>query len=354
MVSAHLVRRRTATTLLAGLLVFAATSPSIAQQNCLIESGRRVMANIGPVAVSGRLVASVQRGNWDTRPSVRVAVMGPSGMVGAGRWEAAWAVEDIRLNAATAIAAADFGLVSLDLSDPLHPVELDFIDLLGAEHLAVDNGFAYAASDGAGGNGWFDIVKVSDPSHLEQRGELYWSRPEPYWGKTAIDASGGIVVMSCNVGVVVIDVSDPWRPAERGVWTRNGSGDLVLVNDLAAVAITSWVDAEDVGVEIIDLADPDQPASVGFWPAPSAVQSVAEYGGAVFAGTESDGVFLLDIDEPTHPAVLDHWQDPDLSVEHLATAWPTVALSDSARGTVALSLDPSCLPPREPLGRVGR
>ncbi len=354
MVSVHLVRHRAATALLAGSLIFAATSPSVAQEGCLIERDRRVMANIGPVAVSGRLIASVQRGNWDTRPAVRVSVMGPTGMIGAGRWEAAWCVDDIELDANTAIAAADFGLISLDLSDPLFPVGLDFIGLLGTEHLAVDNGFAYATSDGVGGNGWFDIVDVSDPSDLQQRGKLYWSRPEPYWGKTAIDASDGIVVMSCHLSVVVIDVSDPWRPAERGVWTRDGSRDVVLVNDLAAVAITSWVDAEDVGVEIIDLVDPDQPTSLGFWPAPSAVRSVAEYGGAVLAGTESDGIFLLDIDDPSHPAVLDHWQDPDLSVEHLATSWPTVALSDSARGTVALSLDPSCLPPQEPSGRVGR
>lgn len=352
--AAHLVRRRTATALLTGALIFASTTPSIAQDGCLIERGVRVMANIGPVAVSGRLVASIQHASWDTRPAVRVTVMGPFGMVGAGQWDAAWGVEDIVLDAATAIAAADFGLVSLDLSDPLYPVELDFIDLIGAGHLAVDNGFAYAAWDGVGGNGWFDIVEVFDPSDLQRRGKIYWSRPEPYWGKTAIDASDGIVVMSCYAGVVVIDVSDPWRPTERGVWTRNGSRDLALVNDVAVVAITSWVDPDDIGVEFIDLSDPDLPVSIGFWTAPSAVQSVAEYGGAIVAGTEADGVFLLDIDDPSHPVVLDHWQAPGLSVEHLATAWPTVAFSDSARGTVALGLDPSCLPPRQSSGRLGQ
>jgi len=352
--SARLVRHRTAAVLLATLLILTATAPGVAEEGCLVGRGSELVSHIGPIAVSGRLVASLQRGHWDTRPGVRVTVMEASGTNSAGRWNAVWNVQDIALNADTAIVAADFGLVALDLSEPLYPLELDFVDLLGADHLAVDSGFAYTAVDGSGGNGWFNVVDVSVPSNLEQHGQLYWDRPEPYWGKTAIDASAGMVVMSCREGLLVIDATDPWRPVERGVWTRNGSRDVVLVNGLAAVAITSWIDPDDIGVKLIDLSDPGQPTSVGFWAAPSAVRSVAEYGGVIIAGTESDGIFLLDITDPTHPVVLEHRQTSDLSVEHLATAWPTIAFTNSESHAEVLGLAPSCLPPRQPSGRLGR
>ncbi|MEE4271105.1 MAG: hypothetical protein V2I67_05505, partial [Thermoanaerobaculales bacterium] len=200
-------------------------------------------------------------------------------------------------------------------------------------------------------NGWFDIVDVSHPSNLEQRGSIYWDRPDPYWLRSGLDAAGGIAVFTCYVGLVVVDVSDPWRPAERGVWTRNGSRDVALIDDLAAVAVTSWVDPDDVGVELVDVSDPDQPTSVGFWPAPSAVRSVAEYGGVLIAGTEEDGMFLLDISHRSQPAVLEQWTSPGLGVIHLGTAWPTLAFTDSESHAVVLGLHPSCLPPRQPSGR---
>jgi hypothetical protein len=336
------------------LLIISIAIPGVAQEGCLVERGSRDVARIGPVAVSGRLIASVQRGNWETRPGVRVSVMTPSGINDAGRWEAAWIVEDVALDADTAIVAADFGLVSLDLSDPLHPRELDFIDVSGAEHVAVDNGFAYSHSDGAGGNGWFDVVDVSDPSNMDQRGGLYWGRPDPYWLRSGIDAAGGIVVFTCSVGLVVVDVSNPWRPAERGLWKRSGLRDVALVDGLAAVAVTSWTDPEDIGVELVELSNPDEPSPVGFWTAPSSVRSVAEYGGVVVVGTEADGLFLLNIDDPANPLVLEQWPLSDLRVRHLGTAWPTIAFTDRESRAVILGLDAACIPPRAPSGRVGQ
>lgn len=358
MASNRLVRCRSAAALLSTSLVLAATTPGAAEEGCLVQRGSELVAHIGPIAASGRLVASLQRGNWDTRPGIRVSVMEPSGMVGAGRWEAIWYVHDIALNADTAIAAADNGLVSLDLSDPLYPLELDFIDLLDADHLAIDGGVAYLTSDFYGGRNWFTVVDVSEPTDLREQGSLFWDLPyplEPCWSMNAIDASDEIAVISLDCGLIIVDVSDPWQPAKRGEWYRFGVLDVALVDDLAAVAIDrSGGDPEDVGVEFVDLSNPDQPTSIGFWTAPSAVRSVAEYGGALIAGTESDGIFLLDIGDPTHPIVLEHWPAPELNVEHLATAWPTIALTDSESHAVVLSLDPSCMPPRTPSGRVGR
>ncbi len=62
-------------------------------------------------------------------------------------------------------------------------------------------------------------------------------------------------------------------------------------------------------------------------------------GGAVLVGTEDDGLFLIDIEDPTDPSVVDRWYEPGLRVVNLATAWPTIVLSDPSHGAVTLPSD---------------
>jgi len=339
--------------LLALLMVAAGITPTAdAADSCLVERGQILIANTATAAISGRLVTSLQRGGWDTRPAIRLARIAPSGLVEAGRWEATWSVGDVHVAADTVIVAADFGLVSLDVSDPLHPVVVDRAALFDSDRLAVDGGIAYVASDGSLGDGWFDVVDVSDPSDLQPRGSIHWPSPDPYSGKTGIDARHGVVVVSCAAGVVVLDAGDPWQPTVRGVRQRDGAHDVAMVSGLAAVAVASPVDPADVGVEILDLSNPSQPNPVGFWPAPSAVLTVAGFGGDVVAGTESHGLYLIDITDPAHPIEIDHWQGSGAPVDRIATAWPSVAVAGAESGTIVLGLDPTCQPPRRPSGRV--
>ena len=200
-----------------------------ADENCFTDRGRIQQANITRAAVSGHFVAFLQRGSWDTRPTVRVA--------------------DIR----------------------------------------------------------------------------------PYG---------------------IIDVSNPWLPAEQGRWPREGVRDVALVGELAAVAITSWVNPGDIGMTLVDLSQPSSPTPVGVWLAPSAVLSVAEYGGGIVVGTETDGLFLLDIEDPANPTVVDHWREPGVRVQNLATAWPTIATSNVDVGLEILGRHRSCIPPRRPSSRL--
>jgi hypothetical protein len=342
--------RHLQTAFLVTILVSAAAT-SADDQSCFVERGRIRTPHITAVAISGRLVAAIQQGGWDTRPVLRVAEMKPLGLIETGRWQATWYVSDIALNAATAVIAADDGLISLDLTDPHNPAETDFVGLAGVQHLAVSDGLAYVATSGAGGNGWFDIVNVTDPGDLERNGQLYWGRPDPW--KSGIAAASDLVAIADNFGLLFIDVSNPWQPVEVGRWSHSGVRDVALIGDLAVAAVTFLGAPAETGISVVDITNPNAPTPIGSWPAPSAVHSVAEYGGAVVVGTESDGLFLIDLSDPAGPAVIDRWQAPGLSVEHLATAWPTIAFSDFNQGAVVLGLRPSCLPPRRPSGRVG-
>jgi hypothetical protein len=322
-----------------------------AASDCLVERGRLTASTVNAVSAAGPLVVSMQRGNWGERPMVRVFTAGPRSLAEVGTWEPRRAVTDVEVRGSAAIAAADGGLVALDLSNPAAPVEVDFIDLVDSEHVAVDGGLAYVVTTGAGGNGWFDVVDVSDFADLEQRGELTWDRPEP--PKRAIDAAGPVVVIADDEGLLLVDVSDPWLPREAGRWTREGVRDVALVGNLAAVAVASFVDPDDVAVEVLDLTQPDQPTLLGAWQAPSAVNTVAAFGERVVAGTELDGVFLLDLGIPSSPAVLEHLGTGGVVVRHLAGAWPSLIAGHNEQGLTVLGLHPSCLPPRRPAGRIG-
>jgi len=328
-----------------------ATVPGTAAESCFIERGRTQMVNITKVAVSGRLVTSLQRGSWDTRPTVRVAEIRPYGTIEVGTWKPIWNVADIALEAATAFVAADGGLFALDLTDPFNPTELSFVDLIDSQHLAVDSGRAFIATTGVSGNGWLDVVDLSDPSAVERIGGIFWPRPDP--PKYAVDARGNTVVIADQNGILVLDVDNVVNPVEVGRWSHAEARDVVLVGDHHAIAtFAAWAHPGEFGITVVDLSDPSDPTPVGTWTAPSEVLSVAEYGGAVVAGTKADGVFLIDIEDPVNPRQIDHLQELGMGAEDLSTAWPSIAASNVDFGTAVLGLHRSCQPPRHSTDRV--
>ncbi len=320
-------------------------------ESCFTDRGAVQQANIGRVAASGHLVASLQHGSWDTRPTVRIAELRPHGTFEVGTWRAVWNVADIGLEASRAYVAADGGLYTLDLSDPTNPVQLSFIDLIDSQHLAIDADRAFVATTGVGDNGWFDVVDISDQTATERLGGIYWPRPDP--PKYAIDASGDTVVIADQDGLLVLDVSDTLNPVEVGRWAHSEARDVALVNSFAVVTFAAWAHPGEFGIVVVDLSDSTNPTPVGAWDAPSEVLSVAEYGGAVAVGTQSDGVFLLDIEDPVNPRQIDHREEFGIGVQDLATAWPTIAFSSAEVGLSTLGLHRSCIPPRHPSDRVG-
>jgi len=348
--SPHFRVRRFGATSLIMILTLAVSYSGNASEGCLTERGRIQTVNITKVAVSGHLVTSLQRGSWDTRPTVRVAEVRPHGIIEVSTWQPVWNVADIGLVASTAFVAADGGLFALDLSDPSNPVELSFIDLIDSQHLAINGDRAYIATTGVSGNGWIDVVDISDPSATQHIGGIFWPRPDP--PKYAIDADGNTVVIADQNGLLVLDVSDPLNPYEVGRWNHPEARDVTLVGDHAVMTFAAWANPGELGVTVVDLSDPTSPTPVGRWDAPSEVLSVAEYGGAVAVGTESNGVFLIDIEDPTNPRQIDHMQDLGMGVQALATAWPTIATSNVDIGLAVLGLHRSCIPPRNPSDRV--
>ncbi|MEE4272962.1 MAG: hypothetical protein V2I67_14910 [Thermoanaerobaculales bacterium] len=342
--------RRFAVTLLTLTTLAASSATTHADQDCFTIRGRQLSAHAGPAAVSGSMTAIVQHGSWDTRPMVRIVLFGPFGAVEVGSWSPTRFIEDIALDVATAFVSADHGIFALDLRVPSQPQFLDFIDLVDAQHIVLDHQKIYIATTGVGGTGWFDIIDVADPTDLRQMGQLAWTGGDPE--KNAIDAAGETVVIADDGGLLILDVGDPYNPVEAGRWDGEAVHDAALVGSYAVVTSEPADPPINPKVTVLDLSNPASPAPVGQWLAPSTVLSLAEYGGDVLAGTESDGLYLVDLDDPAHPTVLDHWDELGLEVTALSTAWPTITASSSDFGLTILGLTPECLPPRMFSGRL--
>jgi len=319
-------------------------------EECLSEYGRLESVRVDAVSVAGSLTAIVQRADWGERPRLRVFALGPNGLADLGAWEPRLYATDVALRGSIAIVAADGGLAAVDLRNPSQPVERSWIDLVDSQWLAVDGDFAYVVTTGTGGNGWFDVVDISNPTAIEERGSLYWDRPDPW--KSAIDATDGVAAIADSEGVLVIDVSDPWLPRQAGRWSREGVLDVVLAGHVAAVAIASFADPDDAGVAAVELSDPDHPTAAGWWHAPSAVRAVARFGDKIAAGTDLDGIFVLDIDSATSPTVTEHWDANGVIIRDLAGAWPGLVAGHNEQGVTVIGLDRACLPPRRPSARL--
>lgn len=316
---------------------------------CLAEHGRIRFSNARGVAVSGPLVAAVEDGKGLSPSLVRVAEISSQGLHEVGVWESAVSAYDIKIDGSTAFVTEDFFLIALDLSDPGAPTELGSVSLRFDTHLSLDDGFAYCAGFGPGGDSIIDIFDVTDPAEMKPRGYIYWGRPAPViWG---IDASDGVVVIADGNGVLVLDVSDPWAPTEIGRWDSEDVQDVALVGHNAAVAVSEkYSNPHHAGIIILDLADPTTPTPLGFWSASSTVHSVATYGAMVLAGTEANGLYLLDISDPADIIVTDRWFTGQ-PITYVAAAWPTIAYSSNDNGAVVLGRRKSCIPPRRPAGR---
>lgn len=349
---AHIIQPTIKTSLIGSAIAaaIALTAPASGQQGCLTTRGLVMTANVGPVAVSGHFATVLQHGNWDSRPTVRFARLDHESAVEVGTWKAVWSVADVGLRASTAFVAADDRLIAIDLSDPAAPVELDHVDLVNAEHVSISGSRAHVLSTGMDGNPHLDIVEISHPAEMERRGSTSWGPDDPE--PRAIDADRGFVAVADEEGILVIDARDPWNPVRGGRWSGSAVDDVALIDRLAIVAAEFSAGSPQHGIRIIDLSQPGRLIERGIWEAPSRVSSVVPFGDRLAVATSGHGVFVVDLEDPDEPVAIDQWDGIGRGAVDLAAAWPNLAVANDQVGLIILGLKPECMPPRQVSGRT--
>jgi hypothetical protein len=216
------------------------------------------------------------------------------------------------------VAASSDGLRVFDIADSEHPVQIGAIEEIGDVNcVAVNSNYAYVAV-----NYGLLVVDVTDPANPA----VVSSTPfDLSWGGDIV-AIGSTVYIAGQSGLQVVDVSDPAAPSVTGTFDWSFSttvdgldvwGDLAYVTDL------------NVGVRLIDVSDPTDPLQVALLEPPPYGPGVAAMEGILFWAAGDAGLRAYDVSIPSTPVEIGSFSTP---------AAVSVVAVDGARG-VAVARD---------------
>ncbi len=165
------------------------------------------------------------------------------------------------------------------------------------EGVAVSNGYAYVA-DGLAG---LRVLEVSDPHRPREIGVYELASPA---SAEYVIVDGAVLYLAAgDLGLLLLDVSQPSSPHEIGrIDTPGSASHLWMEEDLAFVA--DW----DGGLQVIDLSDPSAPRAVGALELPGPAKRVTVQGNHAYVveGNPPDvlgnpGVRVIDVSDPSSP-----------------------------------------------------
>ena len=222
------------------------------------------------------------------------------------------------------IAAADYGLMIVNVSDPQHPAEASTFSTYVADGVAVSGNYAYVA-DGTNG---LRIVNVSDPNAPFEVGSY---APTGFWAnRVAVEGGYAYVTSGYNVGeeatawdgLAVINISNPASPDHVGTYKMYDQPaypyDVVVDGGFAYI-----IDYNLSRLYIVNVATLTSPYEVGYYPTPGGAQGVAVTGGYAYVADKTRGVRVVDVTDPYVPTETG-------SYETLGAPWAVVVYEDYA------------------------
>jgi hypothetical protein len=202
------------------------------------------------------------------------------------------------------IADGESGLRIVNVCNPVAPFETAFEEAPdGVYEVAVQGQFAYAL-----GFPWvlgapLHIFSVADPAH-PTRVSTY--RTPAY--ADDVEVSGRYAyVAAMNMGLRVIDVSDPSAPSETGLLAGQCAG-LAIVGKHAYLA-GGWA------LHIVSFVNPAAPSEIGLYAFQGLLHDVRDVwvSGAnayVASGDEGGGIYVVNIANPVAPVSVGTWSIP--------------------------------------------
>lgn len=202
------------------------------------------------------------------------------------------------------MVAWGYGLIVVDLTDPLAPVELGRFPFDTASEVAVLNGFVYVAQSTGGGS--MIVLDATDPANIVARGGNADAN-EP----RRLQAHGHHVFLADALkgGLRIIDVSNPDAPVQVAIYNQDCDVfDAPSVYDvvLDESGTTAYVACPN-GMHIVDVSHPAQPARIG-WYRPEldliTARQLVEADGDRGWYTDASGIHHLDLSDPADPVVV--------------------------------------------------
>jgi hypothetical protein len=208
------------------------------------------------------------------------------------------------------VAAGQGGLVVVDLTDPLAPVELGVastsFDVTACSYSPGDS-IAFV-TDGPNGALAFDLSDPTAPLRMETfqstRGRDVASvevKPDSLHNVFTADADGGLRIWELRY----YPQYQSWFSGEvRHIYTSGDARGLTLHGDLVLVA------TEQTGLAVCDASDLGSTTIVGTVDTPGNARAVCAYGDHAFVADGLRGLQVVDISAPSAPAVVASLETP--------------------------------------------
>ena len=271
------------------------------------------------------------------------------------------------------LSAGEQGLWTVDISNPVNPVEIGCIALHGnIVHTVVSNDIAYCAAQSGG----VRIVDVSDPENMI---EISSFDPEGYVNFIQLEDYLAYLANGTD-GLRIMDISNPSQPVElsclsfgapEGVHAAGVSGDYAYVcyaecgcgfcgyiytvdvsnpvdpivvdslytgfqgNNIQIVGHKAYIGTTFYGMKIMDISNPVNPAIIGGYSVSyyDDYTNVDVVGDTVYCSFSESNLVVLDASNPYNPSVLAELQTPGYTYglevygESVITTGPFDALS---------------------------
>ncbi len=234
-------------------------------------------------------------------------------------------------------------LYAVDISDPLHPKASSPQPLIGHTGIATFKGGSRPSGDiiyvntrnmfiqktilyDAGEWGLL-LLDISNP--LSPREISFIQTVEDPWGSgataTGVAIAGNTAYLAVSdAGLYTIDVSNPKQPALLGVFNKppsgkNSKGD--QASDVVVAPPFAYVLYRDF-VQVVDISDPRRPRGLGSYPVPidpfvgrngGAARSLAILGNKLFIADSAAGLLELDVTNPAHPKLAGELRLPGMA-----------------------------------------
>jgi hypothetical protein len=211
---------------------------------------------------------------------------------------------------------------ALDLEPKV--VASDSLGDKGAQEVTVAGNYAYVVIYESG----FRIIEISDPAKPQQMGVYAaagYAVEVTVSGSYAYLATQRRFLTGTNTiggGLEIVDISDPANPQRVGSYSGGDAAAVAVAGNHACVA-------EGGGLRVVDVSDPTNPELVGS--AAINASAVAISGNYAYAAQLNQGLYIVDISDPANPEFIGSYTTNGYFVD-VAMSGGCVYLADTTAG----------------------
>lgn len=216
-------------------------------------------------------------------------------------------------------------LLVADVSNPANPRVIGKLENKSYHQVCISGHYAYASK-----NHGMAVIDISDPSAPQEKA-LYKPGDKYIYGQSIVTKDSFVYMgvrfnlsVGKNVGLEIIDISDPLSPQPAGrinaVTYPDWEWDFYL--DING----NYLYAAEKGLRVYDLSNPAAPTEIFYQDSThNSVRDLTVSGNYAYLSKDYDGIYILDISNPSRPEAIGSYdltyaQDLFLSGKYLYTA----------------------------------